>query len=1018
MTESPFEQKLVKTPAEPQPVDKPYSLESAPKSKPIKLLLVEDDPLFVGLIQEMLAVGKGDEITIDWVPYLSQALLRLSQGEIDLVLLDLGLPDSQGLDTFVQAYAHFPSLPFIVLTGLDDETLALTALRQGAQDYLVKGQFSASMLRRAIRYATERKQAEKAVEAERAKLFAVLNNLPATVCLRGADFTFRFTNRRFREVFGEPGDKPCYEVFWGKNESCADCQLHEVLQTEGLRKSERTIPGVGCTYQLYHYPFCSSDGSRLVLTLGLDITERKQAEAALEESEKKYRTIVETAQEGIWVIDAAARTIFVNQRLADMLGCSITEMLGRPVFDFIEDEDRYELEQKLWRRSKGLPEIGDRRYRLPDGTNLWTITSAQALFDESSRYVGAFAMITDITGRKQAEEALRESNERLRALIQTSPAAIVAFDVDGKVTLWNPAAKQIFGWSEEEALGRNYSALVIPKEGRADFETLLGRVLQGESFTGLELPRQRKGGALIYINSSAAPLHDARGNVMGVMGVIQDITEHKRAEAALRDSEERFRLAIQATNDAIWDLNLTAGTVHWNETYATAFGRPGETENSWQWWVDHIHPDDRERAADGLRGVIDGRENTWTCEYRFLRADGVWADIYDRAYIARDGSGKAWRVIGAMQDLTERKRAEAALIESEKRFKLLVEHSPFPLVLANADNDIEYLNPKFLQTLGYTLKDLPNLRVWTHLAYPDRHYRQKVMETWRSALKKAMKEGREIEPLEFQVTCKDGAVRIMEIIGAPISEGKYFAILKDLTERKKAEEKLRVSEQNLRYLTSQLFTAQERERKRIAYELHDELGQSLLTLKLLAGSIEKGKSLKHITDTCRQMRAYLDEVVENVRLLSMELSPRNLENFGLVVALNRLISDFAKHHHIEQLHADIDEITDLFSMEAQLNLYRTIQECLTNIGKHAQATQLSVVVKRQEKSVTFQVEDNGKGFDVGQVLRGETSKRGIGLASMEERVRMLGGSLEIRSQEDQGTRISFTIPNCHGYPAR
>ena len=137
-----------------------------------------------------------------------------------------------------------------------------------------------------------------------------------------------------------------------------------------------------------------------------------------------------------------------------------------------------------------------------------------------------------------------------------------------------------------------------------------------------------------------------------------EIAERTRVAEALRQSEERFRLAVKATNDAIWDINLTTGTVHWNETYATAFGRPPETKDSWQWWIEHIHPEERDRTAGALRAAIDGQENIWACEYRLLRADGTWAAIYDRAYIARDPSGKAWRVVGAMLDLTERKRAE------------------------------------------------------------------------------------------------------------------------------------------------------------------------------------------------------------------------------------------------------------------------------------------------------------------------------------------------------------------------
>src|SRR5271170_311216 len=128
-----------------------------------------------------------------------------------------------------------------------------------------------------------------------------------------------------------------------------------------------------------------------------------------------------------------------------------------------------------------------------------------------------------------------------------------------------------------------------------------------------------------------------------------DVTDHKQMEEVLRQSEERFLLAIKATNDAIWDIDLENGSVAWNETYATLYGRPTETSDSWQWWIDRIHPEDCERTVGGLRATISSGGSSWTCEYRFRRADGAWAYIYDRAYIGRDASGKAWRVIGAMQ---------------------------------------------------------------------------------------------------------------------------------------------------------------------------------------------------------------------------------------------------------------------------------------------------------------------------------------------------------------------------------
>lgn len=256
--------------------------------KAIKVLLVEDNPGDARLIREMLAEAWGRGLDLEWVPRLADGLERLNRGEIDLVLLDLDLPDSSGLDTFVKAHAQAPQVPFVVLTGLADETLALTAFRNGAQDYLFKGEINPQLLRRAIRYSTERKQAELAIEAERKKLFAVLNSLPAFVHLKGADFKIGFANRRFQEVFGNPGNNPCYELLRGRSEPCEDCHSGEVLKTKVPQQFEWTNADNTRTYEVYHYPFCSGDDLQ-VLTLGIDITARNQAQQKLRESEENLR---------------------------------------------------------------------------------------------------------------------------------------------------------------------------------------------------------------------------------------------------------------------------------------------------------------------------------------------------------------------------------------------------------------------------------------------------------------------------------------------------------------------------------------------------------------------------------------------------------------------------------------------------------------------------------------------------------------------------------------------------------
>lgn len=255
-------------------------------SQVIRVLLVEDNPGDARLIQEMLAETAESGFEIVWVCQLSQGLESLAQEDFDVVLLDLGLPDSVGLDTFVQAYAQRPDLPFVVLTGFTDDSLGLSALRQGAQDYLNKGRVDAGLLCRAIRYAIERRRTQDALNAEHQRLFSLLDAVPAFIYLKAPDYAIRFANRNFREIFGPWEEKRCFEAVFGREEPCENCPSFVVLKTNSPQKWEWTRPGHGQTYQVYNYPFHDTDGSPLVLTLGIDITDRKQAEESLEASKR------------------------------------------------------------------------------------------------------------------------------------------------------------------------------------------------------------------------------------------------------------------------------------------------------------------------------------------------------------------------------------------------------------------------------------------------------------------------------------------------------------------------------------------------------------------------------------------------------------------------------------------------------------------------------------------------------------------------------------------------------------
>jgi two-component system sensor histidine kinase DegS len=215
----------------------------------------------------------------------------------------------------------------------------------------------------------------------------------------------------------------------------------------------------------------------------------------------------------------------------------------------------------------------------------------------------------------------------------------------------------------------------------------------------------------------------------------------------------------------------------------------------------------------------------------------------------------------------------------------------------------------------------------------------------------------------------------------------------------------------LRYLADQLLMAQENERKRLAAELHDELGHALLTLKLHLSSIEK-KMLPEQEDLKEEMRSqldYINEVIQEVRRLYHDLSPGDVEDLGLTKALRNLIKDFAGHVPEITWQVDLVDLEGLFSSPVQTIIYRTMQEALTNIGKHGHPDAITISTTKEPDQVHFVVQDNGKGFNV-QDLGSHGTVRGLGLVAMEERLNMIGGSLEIHSREQQGTRLSFTIP--------
>jgi PAS domain S-box-containing protein len=400
---------------------------------------------------------------------------------------------------------------------------------------------------------------------------------------------------------------------------------------------------------------------------------------------------------------------------------------------------------------------------------------------------------------------------------------------------------------------------------------------------------------------------------------------------------------------------------------------------------------------------------------------------------------------GTVQDITERKAAEEALREREAKLSSILTTAPVGIGLV-FDRVIEEVNQRLCQMTGYAPEEL--LGKSSRLLYPTQEdFDQVGLEKYRQIGEHGL------GAVETRWQRRDGStidilLRSAPLIPGDISAGVTFTAL-DITERKRAEEALRrahdeleerveertaalsraneqllaefqerlqaeealkESETRLRHLTEQLLTAQENERRRLAAELHDELGHALLTLKLSLSSIAQELLPEQVSikEEIQDQLKHIKEVIAEIRRLYHHLSPGDVEDLGLTPALETLVENFASLQGQIIFKTDLPDLKGLFSLPVQTTIYRMVQEALTNIGKHANPEHVTIEAVKRGARVRFTIEDDGQGFDVAQVL-GATG-RGVGLAAMKERLRMVGGTLDIHSREQEGTRLRFTIP--------
>ena len=558
----------------------------------------------------------------------------------------------------------------------------------------------------------------------------------------------------------------------------------------------------------------------------------------------------------------------------------------------------------------------------------------------------------------------------------------------------------------------------------------------------------------LHFEITAYPVFDYESNLIGMLHFMKNITKRRNAEEHLRQSEERFRLAMLGAKDGLWDRNLQTNEVYYSPRWKTMLGYTDEElENHVDTWKNLLHPDDRESTLALVRDFIEGRANKYEVEFRMRHKDGHYLDILSRGSLIRSVSGKALRLVGTHVDLSELKKAEEEirslnkeleqrviertaqledinralqdeisrhtksqedLKELAQRFQLAAESGQLGVWDWNVLSDFIVWNDRMLELYGISRDKFTNsVQTWVNSLHPDDS--AKAIAESEAALR-----GEKKFDTEFRVMHPDGTVKVLKADAIVIrdADGKPVRMLglnRDITERRKITSELNKSNETLRNLAAHLQSIREEERMKIAREIHDELGQTLSALNMeLSWFRDKYGDHKSIFDKAGAMLDALNATLRSVRRICTELRPSILDDFGLVDAMQWQANEFQKKAQIECAFDSVPEDIEV-DKERGTALFRIFQETLTNVLKHARATKVTAKLTKNSDNITLEVIDNGKGITKGITVEQLSTPQSFGLIGMRERVYPWGGKVEIAGYKNKGTIVKVIIPHS-GYP--
>ncbi|WP_017651466.1 PAS domain S-box protein [Fortiea contorta] len=710
---------------------------------------------------------------------------------------------------FIEPYYSLQAPNFEVVLRLSTFAIAaalISSLNQSRRSALQKTEAALQSLQETMEREREARAvseaAENAAQAAKAQLETVLASINDGFYVLDHYWRFTYVSDRYCEMVGMQRSQILGENVWELFPLAVDTdayvQFHRAINEQTSLQFDYYYAPWNCWHDHRIYP--SASGLTVFLT---DISDRKLAEATLSSNQQQLQSLIDGIPHAVWVLDSEGEFCFSNQQWLNYYGVPFEEARAQGWSQLHPDDLDATHQQWQMALKTGFPHETEFRWCFADGSERWYLCRAQPIRNQSGQIVQWVGTNTDITNLKQVEAALQESQRFMQQVAETLPGLLYVYDLVTERNVYvNSQALEVLGYTPEQiqSMGENITQLMVHPDDiplvrayNAQFHTAAADVV-----LPLELRIQHANGDWIWFLFHATVFsRTPEGVPQQVLGVAINISDRKKTEADLQQSNDRFHRAMQAVEGIVFEWNMQTQTVYRSQGLLRLIGvRAEDAPPTAQWWTERLHPDDRRRIELESPAVV-ANSDRYEGEYRVRHEAGHWVDVWERGYLQRNSQGEVTGIVGFTTDISQRKQAAADLQESESRFRSMADNISQFTWMTDASGWIFWYNERWFDYTGTTLEEMQGWG-WQKVHHPDHvdrvvtHFRQAIAtgESWEDT---------------FPLRGRDGTYRWFLSRALPIRDEtgqirRWFGTNTDITEIKQTQEALHDSESRLRLI--------------------------------------------------------------------------------------------------------------------------------------------------------------------------------------------------------------------------